>query len=1029
MLTDKSPDIQFSQLLDALPDAVIWMKTIRDKNNQIIDFRIDYVNKKAESYSQGKYQVSIGTLLLGDNQHDQVHMAHIFKKMCVLYETGQPDEDTYFNTILNGWYLISRSKLGDGVLSVTRDISSLKAAEQEKQSQTELLQTILDTSLNNIFVYEAIRDTAGQIQDFRVRLANPAGRQDVMDRYGKEVLGNTLLGFRPSSRETGQFNLFCQVIETGKPVWAQHYYPDVQEWYDTAITKLGDGCVVTGVNITQQKQDLLRYKRLSDLLNSVLNSSPNGIKAMEAVRETAPDGLPGKIIDFVVTVINKAGANIRGYAANDIVGKRALEVFPDLQQTELFDQYCNVTETGDPQHSQSLHGDVWYDMALAPFGNGLVITYTNITESKRVKQVIEEAAAENKRQADLLNSVLDNSTNGIMAFESIRDESGVITDFKFIALNKAASLLSGRSPDDMIGQSMLSIFPGNAKSGMMEMYIHTVETGERTSMETYYDYDRLDFWIAVSALKLGDGFVVTFSDISEAKRAQQQISQTADLLQTVINNSPTALVLYEPIRDESNEVIDFRYKLTNPVAATATGRSLEYMQGNTLFTMFPMAAQKGFFDRLRVVLKTGEMQQYEHHFSDDGVDLWAEITMVKQENDVLTVFQYITDLKRAQQELERSRAELQTVIDTSQTGIFLFSPVRDETGSVIDFRFRVANRQLASYVGQDPESVVGVLGSTWFPDYKNNGLFELYNKTYQTGEPQRFDFHYDGGGIDAWLDIMSTKMGDEVLVTFGDYTSLKQLQQQLETSVIELQRSNRNLEQFAYVASHDLQEPLRKIQAFGDIIKAQYAPLIGDSGADMIQRMQSAAARMQVLIKDVLAYSRVSAKREEHKPVHLNSVVAEVLIDLETFITEKKAVVTVGQLPVIMGDIAQLRQLFQNLISNSLKFAQVDRIPEITISSSVLRGRESGLPIPPPENNQLFHAIELTDNGIGFDPHYAERIFQVFQRLHGRSEYQGTGIGLAIVQKVVENHKGHIAADGRPGEGATFRILLPSSSN
>src|SRR5205085_9006611 len=121
---------------------------------------------------------------------------------------------------------------------------------------------------------------------------------------------------------------------------------------------------------------------------------------------------------------------------------------------------------------------------------------------------------------------------------------------------------------------------------------------------------------------------------------------------------------------------------------------------------------------------------------------------------------------------------------------------------------------------------------------------DLYHKTYVTGESQRFDFHYDGSGIDAWLDIMTTKSGDDVLITFGDYTPMKQLQQQLENSVTDLQRSNKNLEQFAYVASHDLQEPLRKIQAFGDIIQSQFAPVIGDSGADMISRMQSAAARM-----------------------------------------------------------------------------------------------------------------------------------------------------------------------------------------
>ena len=232
-----------------------------------------------------------------------------------------------------------------------------------------------------------------------------------------------------------------------------------------------------------------------------------------------------------------------------------------------------------------------------------------------------------------------------------------------------------------------------------------------------------------------------------------------------------------------------------------------------------------------------------------------------------------------------------------------------------------------------------------------------------------------------------------------------------------------------YVASHDLQEPLRKIQAFGDIIQSQFAPIIGDSGADMISRMQSAAARMQILIKDVLAYSRIATKRETVGPINLNQIVADVLVDIETAIREKNAVITVDLLPTVRGDAAQLRQLFQNLISNALKFTKTDKNadrPTVTITSRRAHGRDlTGGPLMTTDADRLFHLIDVNDNGIGFDPHQADRIFQVFQRLHGRSEYQGTGIGLAIVQKVVDNHQGHILAEGRPGLGATFRILLP----
>lgn len=889
MYSNQAADLEIAQLLDALPDSVLWMRALRNEHNQLIAFRVEYANQKAIAGSLDGNLTRIGATLLNEPASEHRHQRVAYTIMQTVLDTGIAQEQTYFNTALNNWQLISRSKFKDGILQVTRDVTRLKTDGAEVQQEARLLQTILDTSISNIFVYEAIRDEAGEIVDFNVRLANPVARQDVIKRYGKDPIDYTLLGFRPDSRETGQFTLFCQVVETGQTIWAQHYFPDVDAWYDTSISKIGDGCVVTGVDITQQKKDLLNYKHQSGLLHSVLN----GI------------------------------------------------------------------------------------------------------------------------------------SNGIMAFEAIRDENGEIIDLLITAANEIGAKVAGKPLDQLIGRLALVDFPGIKEAGLFDLYVETIETGIEGQKELYYDADNISLLVHVSTSKLGDGLVVTYNDVTEARRIQQQIEQTADLLQTVIDNSPTALVLYEPIRNDNGDVIDFRYKLVNPIAAKSTGRELDFMKGNTLFSMFPVSAQKGFFDRLIKTLQTGETQRYENHFSDDEIDLWADITMVRQGNDVLTVFQYITEVKQVQQELERSRAELKTVIDTSQTGIFLFSPVRNDRSEVVDFRFRLANKQLASYVGQEAETVIGELGSKWFPDYKTNGLFDFYYKAYQTGETQRFDFHYDGGGIDAWLDIMATKMGDEVLVTFGDYTPLKQLQQQLEGSITELQQSNQNLEQFAYVASHDLQEPLRKIQAFGDIIQTQYAPIIGESGADMIQRMQSAAARMQVLIKDVLAYSRVSAKQEISMAIDLNRIVEDVLNDVETAIDSKQATITVDPLPIIKGDVPQLRQLFQNLISNSLKFAHTDRKPVVVITSRLLRGAEANIPVRPSDASRMFHLIEVSDNGIGFEPHHAERIFQVFQRLHGRSDYQGTGIGLAIVQKVVDNHKGYIAAHGQPSTGATFRILLP----
>ena len=237
-------------------------------------------------------------------------------------------------------------------------------------------------------------------------------------------------------------------------------------------------------------------------------------------------------------------------------------------------------------------------------------------------------------------------------------------------------------------------------------------------------------------------------------------------------------------------------------------------------------------------------------------------------------------------------------------------------------------------------------------------------------------------------------------------------------------RSNQNLEQFALVASHDLQEPLRKVQQFGDLLRAQYATELGE-GLDYLVRMQAAAGRMSGLIKDLLTYSRLATTPDTLVPVSLGSIVEAVLSDLEVAIGEAGAVVRVDILPTVLGDASQLRQLFQNLLGNALKFRRVGTPPVIAVRAQVLAFSQLPPSIHPPRVAPAYHCIEVVDNGIGFAEQYAERIFEVFQRLHGKNEYSGTGIGLAICQKVVANHGGAITAVSQPGQGSTFQVYLP----
>jgi signal transduction histidine kinase len=239
----------------------------------------------------------------------------------------------------------------------------------------------------------------------------------------------------------------------------------------------------------------------------------------------------------------------------------------------------------------------------------------------------------------------------------------------------------------------------------------------------------------------------------------------------------------------------------------------------------------------------------------------------------------------------------------------------------------------------------------------------------------------------------------------------------------ELARSNDELEQFSSVASHDLQEPLRKIRMFGDRLRERLGDSLAEEPAADLARMGNAAERMQRLINDLLDYSRVTHRGKEFERTDLARVTREVIADLEARVVELNAQIDVGDLPVIEADPTQMRQLIQNLVSNALKFHREGEAPVVRIRSETIVGHPARFPGESASVDRC--VITLEDNGIGFDARHVERMFTAFERLHSRSAYEGTGIGLSIARKIAWRHGGHISAVGQPGNGATFTITLP----
>ena len=282
--------------------------------------------------------------------------------------------------------------------------------------------------------------------------------------------------------------------------------------------------------------------------------------------------------------------------------------------------------------------------------------------------------------------------------------------------------------------------------------------------------------------------------------------------------------------------------------------------------------------------------------------------------------------------------------------------------------------------------------------------------------------------LGSMFDVTELKIAEHKLATMNEQLEHKVIErtQELEQINSALEMSNTDLQQFASVASHDLQEPLRKIQMFAQLINEEYSGNENDSIIRYVKKILHSSDRMRSLITDVLNYSRLSANNNKFEPVNLNELINGVIEDFELTITEKKAVIDAAPLPQVEAIPGLIRQVFQNLISNALKFSKSGTPPVVTIRGQGMAKRSF---MSMPQENGPYVSITIADNGIGFDPQFSANIFNIFQRLHSKDKYEGTGIGLAITKKIIEKHNGIIRADSKEGDGSTFTIILPSTQN
>ncbi len=653
-----------------------------------------------------------------------------------------------------------------------------------------------------------------------------------------------------------------------------------------------------------------------------------------------------------------------------------------------------------------------------------------------------ELVRANKEQADArrqLRALIDNLPDCVY----IKDTAGRKT------LANPADLKSLRcqTEAEAIGKNDFDLFPKDIADKFWADDQKVIAGQPVINREEYFfDEAGRKRWLLTSKLPLRDqdgkvvGLIGIGRDITLQKQAEEALRQSHSELEQRVAERTTELskerLLLRALIDNLPDCIYAkdtagRKTLANPADLKNLRCKTEAEAiGKSDFDFFPKdIAEKFWADDQKVIAGKPVINREEYLFDEAGRKRWlltSKLPLRDQDGKIVGLIgigRDITKLKKAEEALARERLLLRALIDNLPDCIY----AKDTAG-----RKTLANpADLKNLRCQTEAEAIGKSDFDLFPKDIADKFWADDLKVI-AGQPviNREEYLFDEAGRKYWLLTSKLPLRDQDgkvvgLIGIGRNITLQKQaeealrasEEKLRQSAAQLERSNRELQDFAYVASHDLQEPLRKVVVFGERLKEKNAGKFEPESLDYLDRMQKATGRMQTLINDLLGFSRVTTKAQPFTPINLAEVAAGVVEDLEGRIELVKGRVELGALPVIEAEPLQMRQLLQNLIGNALKFRRPEAPPVVKVEAQII-------PDPDTPEKKLCR-LTVSDNCIGFEEKYVDRIFNVFQRLHTRNEYEGTGMGLAIVKKIALYHGGDITAKSKPGEGSTFILTVP----
>ncbi|QRR00712.1 PAS domain-containing protein [Dyadobacter sandarakinus] len=942
---------------------------------------------------------------------------------------------------------------------ITKEAAS-RAADAEQQQHARSFQTIVEQAPM------AIGLLTGPDQVIEL------GNEKIFEVWGKSpaITGMKLADALPEINDQQFLDLLAHVYQTGEsyagsgvPARLERNNRMEEVYFDFVYTPMrtGDGSV-SGVMVLAHEVTG-QYRMLKEL------------EASEAKFRALIDQAPVATCLFVgrEMVVEMANQPMIDYWGKDVsvIGKPLREILPELEGQPFLDILDDILRTGVAYSATNAEvelevagklGTYYFNFTYKPIfdntGNiyGIINMAIDVTTQVLAQRALEESESK-------LRTVIASAPAAIGLFVG----RNLIVELP----NQTFIDIVGKGPDiagtplrevmpELESQPFLQILDDVFTSGVTYRSFGTPVDIVQHGVMTHNYYD-----ITYSPVYDKDGHVYAVLDIaidvSERVNVEKQIRESQLQLLALFEQSPIGIAM---IQKEG-----LTFTMANPFYGQMVGRLPGEIIGKPLLEALPEIAGQGFDTLLDHVMETGipyisKEQPVDISYDGELKTIYVNLAYQPQRDregtiaGVLVVATDLTEQVLSRKKIEETQTFLQGAIELAELGTYSI----DLNAGTLHYSDR-----LKHWFGLQHERVItfqkvyAAISRSDLP-----GVIAAVNRAIAPGSDGHYDMEYtldaEKTGATRVLHSQGRVLYDSqgrphtMIGTAQDVTTQRRIKLALEQQVQErteeleatneelaalneeyvstneelseannmLQQSNVNLQQFAYVASHDLQEPLRKIQSFSDLLVNRYGEQVGE-GITYLRRMQGSAKRMSDLIADLLAFSRITAQKEVLSSVSLTGVIIDAVSDLELAITESGAMVHIGNLPEIKGDPMQLSQLFLNLLSNAVKFRKPGVSPVIEITGSVIPGTELPKSVRVVRQTSMYHRIDVADNGIGFNQQHAERIFQLFQRLHGKSEYSGTGIGLTICESVAANHGGGISVTSEPGQGATFSIFFP----